>query len=274
MTNNYETIIASAKQQRAKGNMLECINLVNEIEEPTGESIRLMANALIDLDCPYSAGIMIYNEYNALPDSEKSEVHEYKNLDVKARVAYKQADYEYAMDCIYQKMSISEDKSREYPFLLWIATVGRNIEVAMDIASTIMKGKKLTDLNPYELKSITLYDRLFNLRQYRKNPTLIDMCLQNLGDLDTPSKVDNGPWCYVLANIDYMDKTYIVKKFMEQEYCFEASCVDTIIGHDLLDARRRLFNEDWFSPHDKDRENYYIYAKTIEDMRDYGIFPL
>ena len=222
-------LILNAKAARAEGDMLGCLELVEKVQEPSAESIRLKANTYIDLDFPCTARDAL-DKYAELPKDKQSLMDEYKNLDVSARIYYKLARYDMAMEYVIKKMELSTDRSRELPLYLWIATVSKSIDAAVTAVKEIMGEKDIYDLNPYEIKSLTLFDKMFNLNKLHEDEKLINMCLEKLGEVDKPSvDVDNGPYCFILSNIGYHDESYIVRKFIEQNYLFESSVIDTII---------------------------------------------
>lgn len=268
-----QNIILEAKAARAQGDMLKCLELVQKVQEPSAESIRLEANTYVDLDFPCTARYAL-DKYTKLPKDKQSLMDEYKNLDVSARIYYKLARYDIAMEYVVKKMELSTDRSRELPLYLWIATVSKSIDAAVTAVKEIMGEKDIYDLNPYEIKSLTLFDKMFNLNKLHEDEKLIDMCLEKLGEVDKPSvDVDNGPYCFILSNIGYHDETYIVRKFIEQDYLFEPSVIDTIIHYRFINMRRDvcLKGVDQF---DEDREFSYMAAKTIDQAIQYGTFPL
>ena len=268
-----QNIILEAKATRAKGDMLGCLELVEKVQEPSAESIRLKANTYIDLDFPCTARDAL-DKYNELPKDKQSLMDVYKNLDVSARIYYKLARYDMAMEYVIKKIELSTDISRELPLYLWIATVSKNIDAAVTAVKDIVGEKEIYDLNPYEIKSLTLFDKMFNLNKLHKNEQLINMCLEKLGEFDKPSvDVDNGPYCFILSNIGYHDKPYIVRKFIEQNYLFESSITDMIIHYRFIEMRRELYLKGVHEG-DENRELFYMAAKTIDQAIQYGIFPL
>ena len=268
-----QNIILEAKALRGKGEMIKALDLLTNLEKDTAESMRLEANCLVDLDCPHMA-YRILDNYDNEPDL-RSEIDNYKNLDVEARCWYKMARYDNAYLAIDRKMDLSEDKTRELPLLLWISTVGKSIDMAVENRKKIIVyGKNITDYNPYEIKSLTLFDKMFNLNQYRGNKELIDLCLEKLGPIDKPSEVDNGPWCFILSNIGYQDKNYIRAKFIEQLYYFESSIIDTIIPSKFLKMRQDVDQLYMMDKYDEARLDLYLSLRTTEEQMKYGTFPL
>lgn len=270
----YDRIITKAKKLRSEGKMLSCLEELSKLKEDTAESLRLKANALVDMDSPYSASYFINSKYKELPRESQTEIDNYKNLDVRARILYKLGRYQDAIELIQEKIKLSEDKSREYPFLLWVATVAKNVELATSIYKELIGDKNIVDLPIYHVKSLTLYDRMFNLNRFRRDAYLVMRAIDVLGPWTASPVDDNGPFCFTLANIGYGEKRYMRAKFLVQKYYFESSIIDGVIPEEFLEARRELYGEPWYSPYDRRRENYYIFSKNEEDMIKYGIFPL
>ena len=270
----YDKIITKAKKLRSEGKMLSCLEELNKLKEDTAESLRLRANTLVDMASPYSASYFINTKYRDLPKEKQSEIDNYKNLDVRARILYKLGRYQDAIELIQEKIKLSEDRTRELPFLLWVATVAKDIELATSIAKELIGDKNIVDLPIYHVKSLTLYDRMFNLNKFRRDAYLIMRATDVLGGWCDSPVDDNGPFCYTLVNIGYGEKRYMRAKFWAQKYYFESSIIDGVIPEEFLEARRELYNEPWYSPYDRQRENLYIFSKNEEDMIKYGIFPL
>ena len=271
---NYDKVITKAKKFRSEGKMLQCLKEVSKIKEDTAETLRLKANALVDMDSPYSASYFINTKYRDLPKEKRSDMDDYKNLDVRARILYKLGRYQDAIELIQEKIKLSEDKTRELPFLLWVATVAKDVELATSISKELIGDKNIVDLPIYHVKSLTLYDRMFNLNKYRRDAYLVMRAIDVLGPWTASPVDDNGPFCFTLSNIGFEDKRYIRLKFLVQKYYFESSIIDGVIPEEFLEARRELYGEPWYSPYDRNRENYYIFSKSEEDMIKYGIFPL
>ena len=164
---DVESAIKAAKKLRGRGDMVGCLKIVmwltHNVSPVTGEMIRLAANALIDLDLPNTA------EHLLSQFSGYSELDEFKNLDVEARIQYKKGMYKDAIKLIRQKMELSPkfaepgDEKREYPTLLWFYTIAGNKAMAFKTLLEMTSDRNLDELSIYELKAWSFYNWFFNI---------------------------------------------------------------------------------------------------------------
>lgn len=267
MSTNTEEIINNAKKLRGRGDMVGCLKLLSENKlEATGEVARLRANALIDLDMPYSAcnSLEMANPYK-ITDTDKV-----KNLDVEARILFKVARYKEAVAKIRQKMEVSLDNGqRELPVFLWLLCLADMKDDADQVASAILVNKPLSELSCYQLKSLMLYDLTFGYNKYQMNPELIERCLNALEDPEE----DYGPWCYILALIGYQNSQHIVNKFHEHKYYFESTIVlGTQVPKEFIEMRKAVCS--FMDIDERDLKRDYSHIDTYVAKATSGLFPL
>lgn len=226
---SVEDAISSAKSSRSCGDMIRCLRivmwLINNVSPVTGEMIRLAANTLIDLDMPNTAEHILSQFDNF------TELDQFKNLDVLARIQYKKGIYTDAIKLLRQKMELSPkfsgpgDEKREYPTLLWFYTTNVDKNLALSTLFGMTAGKTLAELSVYELKAWAFYHWFFkeDIEDVRK--PLIDNLLKKYNE----RWADNGPISFALYFLGYEDKEYLIKKFEEHMYFFESSIVNGLV---------------------------------------------